>query len=62
MVYILTALLIVAISMLGYLIYKMNHDTSEHRMEKEEKERLDKERKHYVKVFNYNVTQAYGGK
>jgi len=62
MIYVLIALLIIAIAMLGYLIYKTHHNSPERRMEREEKERLDKERRHYVKVFNYNVSQAYGGK
>ena len=55
------ALLIVAITMFGYVIYKMNKETPTQKMEREKKDLINRETKHYSHLFNYNVDKAYGG-
>ena len=60
MIYVIAVLLVVVICMMGYIIYKLTREAPTKKIEKEKRERIEKEVKHYNHVFNYNVNKAYG--
>jgi len=57
----LVLMLFVVACMLGYIIYKMNHETPEQVENKEKKELIKRESKHYSKLMNFSAEKAYGG-
>ncbi len=61
MLYVIAVLLLIAICMMGYMIYKSREETPAKKVEKEKQELIQREVKHYNHVFNYNVGKAYGG-
>ena len=58
----LIAIVVLIISQLvmGYFLYKAYH-SEEKKENKEKRDMIKRENKHYNNVFNYNVAKAYGG-